>query len=768
MRGKETEKRSLLQSKIIYTWILSYATILLIPIFISLSYGIGSFRLIRQQNTVQQHEILSQRASEMDNRFTEVLSVSNSLYLNKSVESLSYVTAGSMRGNHHMSVHLLQEDISISAAANHLLTDIYVYFPNIKTVVGAKTIYTTDLVPYMTSVNRLDETLMKEVQEALDEGRTLYLFRHPDTGTLMLAQRVRSSSHTGQITAIGVYFLNQEVLADYIATDLENVNIVLADARQFLFYIPSMEEGLLAEDGRILSRAMAAQDLPEEYRTKDRKRYVLDCLPSGIGGLYYLSLTGRDSYNGKVSSMLAFFILTMVCSIFLGIFFTLYYVKKNYAPLREILEHLDPVPDRRRVNEYSIILNSIVSSTSEIARQRELLRNHYLQKVLTGEIKDEDNAVFAVGPSGEAGSYYIALIRIVEEHTADQKLYFFIVENVLRELMAEQGCDTTFCGFPGYIAAVIYCGGKTERERIEEELKTLAEFCRKNYSVALHIGVSNRWEGREALANAFAQALEALEYVRFYENGFLCFFSSVPVMDKLSSLDLKSPGDMTALVMNGNAEEVELYFDTLQKQFYSQSLTVVEGKNMLYYYYQLLLSLRLTVCRKYISGYPDAIDRIDSGFLQLSVREAAELTRRIFAELQDFIVKQRSGQVQLLTAQVCHYIDNNYFDMNLNLNTIADHFHITPAYLSKKFKEEREDGIIDYLYTVRIRHSLELLKKEELKIGEIAMIVGFPRSNAFIRIFKQYMGVSPGRYRESRYHAEEDDSGDSDRSIERK
>lgn len=750
MEGK-IKKRSLLQSKIIYTWILTYAIILLIPIVISSLYGVCSYWLIRQQNRVQQHEILSQRAIELDNRFTEVISVSNSLYLNKFVEALSYATPQTMKGNHHMSVHLLQEDINISTVSNNLFTDIYIYFPKIQTVVTRQNVYNIELAPYMTGSNLLNEKLMGNVQDVLNRGGTLYLFRHPETNTVMLAQRVRYSVYTGQTTAVAVYCLNYDVLTNYITADMENVNIVLADSEQFLLYMPAINQQLFAEDRKVISQVVTGKVFPMEYRADDREKYILDCIPSQFQGLYYISLTGKNSYNGKVSSILILFILTMVCSIFLGIFFTLYYVKKNYAPLREILEHLGPVPDRRRINEYSIILNSIVSSSSEIARQRELLRNNYLQKVLTGEVKEESNSVFTIIPAAEdeEKSYYIALIRIAEDSVSDRELYFFVIENVLQELIAEQGGDTIFCSFPSYIAAVIYCGSEIQDKEIEEKLESLLSFCLKNYSVVLNIGVSNCWENKESIANAFAQALEALEYVRFYESGFICLFSAIPVMDKFSSLDIHSPGDMITLVMSGNAVELENFFDTLQKQFYSQSLTVVEGKNLLYYYYQLLLSLRLTVCKKYISGYPDTIDSIDSNFLQLSIREAAEITRRIFMEMQDFIMKQKSGQVQLLVAQVCHYIDNNYFDVNLNLNTIADHFHITPAYLSKRFREEKEDGIIDYLYTVRIRHSLELLRQKDLKVEEIAMIVGFPRSNAFIRIFKQYMGVSPGKYREN-------------------
>ena len=83
------------------------------------------------------------------------------------------------------------------------------------------------------------------------------------------------------------------------------------------------------------------------------------------------------------------------------------------------------------------------------------------------------------------------------------------------------------------------------------------------------------------------------------------------------------------------------------------------------------------------------------------------------------------------------------------ISHIADHFNITPSYLSKKFREECGISIIDYLYKIRISHSLKLIKDTSLKIADVAQMVGFQDSNAFIRIFKKYYGCTPGKYKTS-------------------
>ena len=79
---------------------------------------------------------------------------------------------------------------------------------------------------------------------------------------------------------------------------------------------------------------------------------------------------------------------------------------------------------------------------------------------------------------------------------------------------------------------------------------------------------------------------------------------------------------------------------------------------------------------------------------------------------------------------------------------MAEHFHLSPSYLSRKFREQYQKSVVDYLYEVRICHSITLLDDTDLKIADIAQMTGFVDSNAFIRIFKKLKGTTPGKYKE--------------------
>ena len=96
-----------------------------------------------------------------------------------------------------------------------------------------------------------------------------------------------------------------------------------------------------------------------------------------------------------------------------------------------------------------------------------------------------------------------------------------------------------------------------------------------------------------------------------------------------------------------------------------------------------------------------------------------------------------------------HYIDENFADVNLNLNTISDHFGISRQTISKKLNAVLGEKVSDLILKARINEGKKLLKKTNLNISDVAMIVGYTDSNSFIRAFKKLCGITPGNYRKN-------------------
>ncbi len=107
-----------------------------------------------------------------------------------------------------------------------------------------------------------------------------------------------------------------------------------------------------------------------------------------------------------------------------------------------------------------------------------------------------------------------------------------------------------------------------------------------------------------------------------------------------------------------------------------------------------------------------------------------------------------SGSSYIISQSV-HHINSNYMN-RLTLKKLADYLHINESYLSKLFKKEMDTNFSDYLNSVRIKRSKELLKNSDMSILDIALYVGYDNQSYFTKVFKKMTGITPKKYRDNK------------------
>ncbi|MBD2844025.1 helix-turn-helix transcriptional regulator [Paenibacillus sp. IB182496] len=90
---------------------------------------------------------------------------------------------------------------------------------------------------------------------------------------------------------------------------------------------------------------------------------------------------------------------------------------------------------------------------------------------------------------------------------------------------------------------------------------------------------------------------------------------------------------------------------------------------------------------------------------------------------------------------------NTHYDRPFRLGELAEHLHLTPAYVSALFRQEVGESVSDYLTARRIKAACHLLATSELPVGLVAERVGISNTSYFCRLFKRHMGESPHRFR---------------------
>lgn len=102
-----------------------------------------------------------------------------------------------------------------------------------------------------------------------------------------------------------------------------------------------------------------------------------------------------------------------------------------------------------------------------------------------------------------------------------------------------------------------------------------------------------------------------------------------------------------------------------------------------------------------------------------------------------------------LPGRLMQYLQLSHTENTLTLQTAAEHFHVSPSYVTKIVRQKTGVPFTDYVNRLRIISAKALLndRKTWLTVGEIAEAVGYSSQNYFCRVFKSETGMTPNQWR---------------------
>ena len=110
---------------------------------------------------------------------------------------------------------------------------------------------------------------------------------------------------------------------------------------------------------------------------------------------------------------------------------------------------------------------------------------------------------------------------------------------------------------------------------------------------------------------------------------------------------------------------------------------------------------------------------------------------------------RRDSRRILQLKQAVEFIDRNY-SHPLSLQEISAAASMSPKYFCRFFSEMTHQTPMDYLNRQRIEQACYQLATTDDSITEVAFDNGFNDLSYFIRTFKKYKGITPGRYKAHR------------------
>ncbi|MDR6881863.1 response regulator [Bacillus sp. 3255] len=112
------------------------------------------------------------------------------------------------------------------------------------------------------------------------------------------------------------------------------------------------------------------------------------------------------------------------------------------------------------------------------------------------------------------------------------------------------------------------------------------------------------------------------------------------------------------------------------------------------------------------------------------------------------VEKSPDSNKQLIIKKVQEYVQKNYMN-DITLSQIAEIADLSVSRFCVIFKQQYHDSFVNYVNQVRIDKAKQLLLETDLKIYEVADMVGFSTLPYFNRLFKSVTGHSPNEYKRS-------------------
>ena len=99
-----------------------------------------------------------------------------------------------------------------------------------------------------------------------------------------------------------------------------------------------------------------------------------------------------------------------------------------------------------------------------------------------------------------------------------------------------------------------------------------------------------------------------------------------------------------------------------------------------------------------------------------------------------------------LINRLTEYLRENFTDLSLSLQSVANEFGYSSKYLSHFIAKELNTNFSDYVKNLRMKRAMLLLEQGITSIKNLAILSGYSDPLYFSKVFKETFGASPKQY----------------------
>ena len=536
------------------------------------------------------------------------------------------------------------------------------------------------------------------------------------------------------------------------------------EAKAGLYCLLSPEGEIAAWFGNeaLLPAVSEADASAEEFQTLNGSSHTVSHKASALNGWRYLSIqpehTMVKKLNGARNLSLLMLALVLVAGNIIGVILA----RRNYRPLKQLMNELRRQSMLSKANpeevtgEFSLIERSMKEMSRSMSALENTLKEEMpriqesvLMQLFRNAVTDYprfQNTLQRVGILLPYDKFRVALVKRLQEGELDQQLISMLMvkERVIQ--LAPKSLVYAFATVDDDSLIILLNGGgddfETETRRI---LNTVAEDMRESYDQMLWISVSEVGCGMESVSKAYYSVMQAHRQAPEGGVQYLEESDEHCAIDKaLESL----AAQMQNYIATGNeAGALDLLHRSLESDVRQKHAALYEAQ-------AYCIGVMNIVTGAYRVEDPEVLTvngeaPLKQLFLQHNTFEMETLLAELIGKVCAYVRENQQSPTAQLTAQMLDYLQQNFWDVDLTLTSVADHFCLTPSYLSSFFKSNTGETFLNHLTHLRMEKAKELMRTTNESIRDISEKVGYASANTFTRAFKNTEHITPSQYRES-------------------
>jgi len=731
------------------TWVASYAALVAVPTLVFLLVSWTTSRVLEDQLTESNRTLVDLMGREIDGKLEYVGRLLNDLTWDPLAQSLMNQSKLS-EGIQRFDMVRLSDNMTLYAGYNRFGDLFFIHFPQLGGVLMPRAYYTFD---------RFQSTYFPALPLPSPGLATLVDRRQDGTSTPMV-----------YIDALGHFQKAVLILKSLPPSPSSPVMATIGVAINTDAVINSLHSAVQASRSEVRIVNGNGEVILTTLRGKEP-----ESVSNGtwrMGGESYTLLQRHTQLFGWTVQLLVpdlvikekllitqlIIVAGFLACVGFGAWLTVYLLRRNYGPVRRLIDNLSAggAPTWDHTDEFTFIGQAAARPLREALAGR-ILRGQTAQ----GSGISWEDSLAALDIVFPTNSFVVILVHSDEESLARagagtriHHAFQAALEPAATVLKSPEDQPLTFLlclNTPGDAAVI---------PELQAKMATVGQILEAQEEVKILTAVSAVVEGLAAVPLALRQAQTALEY-RFVVGG------AHPVAwgelnlgpsSVLYHFDLDDESRLMTAVKAGDQGAALAILDKVFAENGVMGTAVLSPQAVRCLAWDLGTSLLKALAEitgdDHLTGLFEPVsalaqnpqlEKVHQGLTEIT-KEACAMASGRNSTRAAHLKSEASRQ---FLRQVCTYLETQFRDPSLNLAKVADAQSLTPAYLSRLFRENMEEGLLDYLARIRIERAKSLLRDTDGNLQEIGAATGFSDVKTFIRTFRKVSGTTPGKYRET-------------------